>query len=100
MFIKMAAVYSVAPGLVSFVFTCLLAIWMPKRSVPQRRDWGWLAGRAADAFSAVACLMFGIIALLTLVIAWFIHHEVAYGFGVSELLFGILIFVMRERRED
>ena len=94
---KIPAIYAVAPGLVSFVLTCLSAWFLPKSSEPESRDWGWLVGRACDTAGALFSLLFGIIALLTLVIAWFINHEVAYGFVVGDAVIGVVIWLARER---
>lgn len=94
---NMSANYAVVLGLVGFVFTCLSAWFLPKSSEPQTRDWGWLVGRASDAAGALFALLFGIIALLSLAIAWFIHHDVAYGFAVGDAVIGVVIWLARER---
>jgi hypothetical protein len=96
--IQSSAILTVVIGLVSFVLAMLSALFTPKRFSPQGLDWGELVDRAGAAFSAFVGVLLGTIAILLVVISWFINHQVAYGFFLGDVAAFGLIYLLKERK--
>ena len=97
MTIDNAVIYAVPTGLVSLVFTGVSALTIPKQSRSGTRSVGWLVDQFAGGLSLAFCILLGIIAVLFLVVGWFLRHEVAYAFALGDAVVFALIYIVRER---